>query len=308
VVRCVDPARIQAVCALHLSSSHNTEEEAEEEIRMALPPGAHPTVYVARQDSAVLIEVNGGPSPLELSLLDQFRKLDRQVDAIIGEQKRADSETADRRVVMGEYLAQMRGIFESRDPGTKLDGFEFFDNWKEAKAKAYGVSKRTMDYYLLDAETVVPLIGRDVARSLPLGTISELGKLAKAKGRISAETLQYAQEHLAHEVRAHVASILYPGKTGHFDGTEDFLSIPAGKEKVAFLRKQIEEARAFVGVEAPDHEVVEYALHHFIEYSRDEATKKAAADNAPFPPPPDFNLDDFTTEDATNANDTPTRA
>ena len=305
VVGCVDPAKIQAICLLHLSSSHNTEQYAEGCIRAAIPTGASPQVYVARQDSAVLMEVNGGPAKIELPLIDQFRRLDRQVDAVINEQKRADAETAERRVVMGEHLAAMRELFEQKEPGEKLDGFEFFDAWKVSKAQAYGVSERTMNYYLLDAETVVPIIGRETAISLPLGTVSELGKLAKAKGHIPPATLQFAKEHTQAEVKAHVASILYPGRTGHFDGAEDFLSITAGKEKVAFLRKQIDEARVFVGKEAPDHEVVEYALHHFIEYSRDEATKKLEAEGrsafTPMPPPPDFDLLDSIIEEDENA-------
>lgn len=290
VVSHVDPSRIQAVCITHVSDSHNTEQEAEEVIRGSIPEGARPQVYVARQDSPLLIEVNGGPSPLALSIVENYRILDHKVDAIIEEQKRANLESSERFILMGEYMVEMQGLFESKEPGTKLEGFDFFTAWKESKAVDIGYSIRMLDYAILDAKVVVAQIGRDEAKKLPIATISELGKLAKAKGTISTEILQYAQEHPSHEVKAKVASVLYPGHTGHFDGKEDFLSITAGKEKVKYLRQLIDQARPYVGVEAPDHEVIEYALKHFIDWHEDEEKIKAAMSttDSPVPPPPDI--------------------
>lgn len=298
VVSHVDPEKIQVVCALHISSSHNTPVLAEEAIRAGLPPGARPAIYTARQDSALLLEVNGGPEKIELPLIDQFRRLDRKVDAIIHEQKVADAETAERRVVMGEHLAAMRELFAEKEPDEKLDGFEFFDHWKASKAQAYGVSERTMNYYLLDAETVVPIIGREEAIKLPLGTISELGKLAKAKGEIPAATLQFAKEHGPAEVKAHVASILYPGKTGHFDGPEDFLSVKAGKAQIAVIRTKLDVARGYADNKASDADLIEWALEEFIQGQKaitrmddEDAAETHAAEAfevVPVPPPPDF--------------------
>ena len=302
VVSHVDPERIQVICGLHLSSSHNTEVLAEESIRAGLPPTARPAIYLGRQHSAVLLEVNGGPTKIELPLIDQFRKLDRQVDAIIAEQKRSDAETAERRVVIGEHLAAMRELFAQKEPEDMLDGHQFFDHWKDSKAEAYGISPRMMEYYLLDTETVVPIIGREAAIALPLGTISELGKLAKAKGKIAPEVLEYAQQHSAREVKAHVAAILYPGKTGHFDGPEDHLTITTGKAQVQHLRTQLEKARKFVSPEASDAEVIEFALEEFLqEHSKSPDTVlEAVVVTDDIPLPPDFDDFEFNLQESAN--------
>ena len=312
VVSHVDPNRIQSVCALHLSGSHNTEELAEASIRAGIPEGARPALYMARQDSAVLIEVNRGLSPLELSLVEQFRMLDRKVDAIIGEQKQANSETSERRTVLGEYMVEMESLFESKDPGATLCGFDFFTNWLAAKSKDLGVSERMMFYYYKDAKVIVPLLGREVAKLLPLGTASELAKYAAVKGEIPTEMLQYAQEHPAHEVKAKVASILYPGKTGHFEGPEDHLTVTCRKAQVDTLRKKLDVARRFVGETASDADVIEFALEEFIQSHQQEDAAEVAIfaahdeDIQPsissFPAPPDFDIESILEE--TDATDT----
>lgn len=301
VVAYLNPDRIKAICALHLSHSHNTEELAEEAIRCSLPEGSDPDIYIARQDSTVLIDVDGKPAQIEPSLLDQYRKLDSKVNAVIEEQKRVDRETLERRIVIGDLQVKMQAIFDAKPTGEKLEGFQFFDDWKEAKAKLYGISKRTMDYYLNDAGTVVPLIGREAARELPLTTVAELAKYAKAKHEIPDAILQFAREHTTQEVKAKVASVLYPGKTGHFDGPEDFITITAGKAQVEFLRSLLTRARGYVDAKASDAEIIEHALHHFIEFEEDQIALRKAAGNTvtdtPVPPAPTFDIDDFLLEE-----------
>jgi hypothetical protein len=213
---------------------------------------------------------------------------------------------------MGEHLAAMRELFEQKEPEKRLDGFQYFDAWKESKAATYGVSKRTLEYYLLDTETVVPIIGREAAIALPLGTMAELGKLAKVKGTITDETLQFAQEHSAREVKAHVAAILYPGKTGHFDGPEDFITITSKKAQVSHLRRQLDVARQFVepivdakGKVYPvgDADLIEFALEEFIQT---HAAAKEAERPESFPAPPDFS--DLIPEEFTEESDEPDHA
>ena len=308
VVGHVNPERIRSVCALHLSSTHNTEEEAEREIRAGLPAGATPQIYIARQDSAVLIEVNGGTSTLELSLTEQFRRIDGQVDGLIKEQQFADRETAGRTIVLGRYLMEMQQLFEQKDPGTVIEGFEFFTHWLDRKADTYRFSKRMMYYYLDDAKRVIPLIGEEVAKNLPMGTCAELAKYAKVKGQIAPAILQFAQEHTAQEVKVHVAKILYPGHTGHFDGPEDSLTITAGRKSINHLKHLLDQARPYVNENASDAEVLEYALVGFIQdqektlLAEAEAVEAQISEAPNIPLPPNISLIDLledTTEDDT---------
>lgn len=279
VVSHVDPARIQAICALHVSKSHNTPVEAERAIRSGIPEGARPQVFVASQDDPVLIEVNGYEPRPELALTDRARTLDRAVDALVYEQKVANEESQKRWIRFGAYLLEMQRLFEDKEPGEKLLGYDFYTEWHDAKARDLGVSPR-MAWYCLRAEKVlVPLIGREQAESLTMGSSDILAKYVEEKHDMPAELLQLGKDKPAREVKIEVFKLLYPGKTGHFDGPEEQWNIAVKRDHLTDLKRKLEVAKGFVEpitghdgkvYEASDAEVIEFALEEFIQQHQSE--------------------------------------
>ena len=276
-----DPARLQAVCLLHLSANSNTPILAERAARTGLPENSRAHIYVASQHAPLVLEVNGGPEKQALSVVDRARQLDREVDALIAEQVTANEEGQKRWVRLGEYMLEMQELFESKGSGELLLGHAEFTPWMHAKAAQLQRTPRHIWYCIKGAKEVLPLVGREVMNSLTLGSSDALSKYVEDRHELPSELVQFAQEHPAHEVKAEVFKRLYPGNTGHFDGPEEHLVLTAGRERIEAIKQLIKELTPYVrgsddgrySPDAGDAEVVEMAL---IELQHEKDNSQAA--------------------------------
>jgi phosphoribosyl 1,2-cyclic phosphodiesterase len=245
--------KLQSVIALHISSSNNTPALVETAMKEALQ-GYHARLYLAAQDKPLLVEVNGRPEGVAEIVTDDSARahsINHQVDKLIAEDVAAQESARRRRTCLGKLFGEMRLLYADND-GAALglrdrDGNPLlsFTSWMLYKADMLSISKRTADYYL-DVAELLKYVPQEEVEQMPIVAADALALYSKTKHQAPPGDMvrEAKRSGSGEETKRRVFKELFPGKTGHFEGPDEYLSIVAGRKTVLQIRHQLDQIRS----------------------------------------------------------------